>query len=168
MRLVTNSNGSFKGPPYDGIGCHLSHTGFRGLTITDKLYIASSCIKNGGIFCYKQTVRNASGVAGDTCTWNELPERILTNNTDDCWKVHGVTFLGSQACLVLLTFLQRLWKHFPWQKMLFNAWQGRGSKGKQGKQMVVKLSCNSRLQCVQNLTLYAFVVQLLVGWEWAG
>ena len=62
----------------------------------NKLYVASSCMENGGIFCYKQTVRNASGVAGDTCIWNELPETILTNNTE------------SQAYLVLLTFLQRL------------------------------------------------------------
>ena len=121
-------------------------------------------MENGGIFCYKQTVRNASGVAGDTYIWNELPERILTNNTDDCGKVHGVTFLESQACLVLLTFLQRLWKQFPWQKMLFNAWQGQGFKG---KQTVVKLSCNNRFKCVQNLILYSFVVQLLVSWEWS-
>ena len=76
--------------------------------LQNKLYVASSCMENGGIFCYKQTVRNSSGVAGDTCAWNELPERILTNNTDDCGKVHGVTFLQSQACLVLVTLLQRL------------------------------------------------------------
>ena len=37
-----------------------------------------------------------------------VPERMLKNNTDDCGKVHGVTFLESQACLVLLAFLQRL------------------------------------------------------------
>ena len=73
--------------------------------LQNKLYVASSCMENGG---NKQIVRNASGVAGDTCTWNELPERILTNNTDNCGKVHGVTFLESQACVVLLTFLQRL------------------------------------------------------------
>ena len=120
-------------------------------------------MENGGIFCYKQTVGKASGVAGDTCTWNHLPARILKNNTVDCGKVHGVTFLRSQARLVLLTFLQRLWKHFPWQKILFNVWQEQGFKG---KKMVVKLSCNNRLQLVQILTLYSFVVQLLVSWEW--
>ena len=44
--------------------------------------------------------------------------------------------------------------------MLFNAWQEQGFKG---KQMVVKLSCNNRLQCVQNLTLYSFVVLTAVS-----
>ena len=110
-RLVTNSNGSFRSPPSDSIGCHTQVFGVA--LLQNKLYVASSCMENGGIFCYKQTVRNASGIAGDTCTWNELPERILTNNTDDYGKVHGVTFLKRQACLVLLTFLQRLGKHFP-------------------------------------------------------
>ena len=46
--------------------------------------------------------------------------------------------------------------------MLFNVWQEQGFKG---KQMVVKPSCNNRLQCVQ----YVFFcqIQLLVSWEWS-
>ena len=47
-----------------------------------------------------QTVRSASGVAGDSCIWNELPERVLTNSVDDCRQIHRVTFLEIQACLV--------------------------------------------------------------------
>ena len=67
--------------PLQSIGCRTQVFGV--VVAQNKLYVASSCMENGGIFCYKQTVCNASGVAGDTCTWNELPERVLTNNTDD-------------------------------------------------------------------------------------
>ena len=148
-----NSNGSFRASPSNSIGCH-SHA-FGVALAQNTLYVASSCMENRGMFCYKQTVRNASGFAGDTCTWNELPERILTNNTDDCGKVHVVWQFSWKS---------RLRKYFLWQKMLFNAWQEQGFKD---KQMVVKLSCNNRLQCVQNLTLYSFVVQLLVSWLWS-
>ena len=104
--MVTNSNESFRASPSDSIGCHTQVFGV--VPSQNKLHVASSCVENGGIFCYKLTVGNASWIAGDTCIWNELPERILTNNTDDCGKVHRVTFLESQACVVLLTFLQRL------------------------------------------------------------
>ena len=57
-------NGSIRGSPTDSIGCHTQVFGV--VLLQNKVYVASSCMENGGIFCYKQTVLNASGVAGDT------------------------------------------------------------------------------------------------------
>ena len=96
-RLIFNGI-DIRASPLHSVGCHTQVFGV--VVAQNKLYVASSCMENGGRFCYKQTVRNAIGVAGDTCTWNELPESVLTNNTDKCGQVHGVTFLESQACLV--------------------------------------------------------------------
>ena len=52
-------------------------------------------MENGRIFCYKQTDRNGRGVAGDTCTWNELPERVLTNNP----VIAGKSMESLEKCL---------------------------------------------------------------------
>ena len=80
VRLIFNGI-DIRASPLQSIGCH---TQVFGLVVAqNKLYVASSCMENGGIFSYKQTVRSTSGVAGDTCTSNELPERVLTNNSDD-------------------------------------------------------------------------------------
>ena len=87
-RLIFNGI-DIRASPLQSIGCHTQVS--RAVEAQNKLYVASCYMENGRIFCYKQTDRNGSGVAGDTCTWNELPERVVTNNTDDCGQVHGVT-----------------------------------------------------------------------------
>ena len=145
MRLVTNSNGSFGGPPSDSIGCHTQVFGV--VLLQNKLYVASSCMEDGEILCYKQTVRNASGIAGDTCT--------RENAEKQHWWLR-----------------ESPWSHFSWKSSVpcfadASSMSGRNRAGFKGKQVVVKLNSNNRLQRVQNLTLYSFVVQLLVIWEWS-
>ena len=54
------------------------------------------------------------------------------------------------------------WSHFSWKSSVpcfadASSMSGRNRAGFKGKQVVVKLSSNNRLQRVQNLTLYSFV-----------
>ena len=77
----------------------------------------------------RQTVRNASGVAGDSCIWNELPERVLTSSIDDCRQVHRVTFLEIQACLVFTDASSKTVKSF----LDRNVVQGLAGIGIQGQ-----------------------------------
>ena len=77
------------------IGCH---TQVYGLVIAQNLFVASSCTESGGLFRYKQSNHDASGDTHEK--WETLPKRLLANNTTDCGKIHGLSFLDNQGSLV--------------------------------------------------------------------
>ena len=115
-------------------------------------------MENGGIFCYKQTVGNANGVAGDTYTWNELPERVLTNNTDDCGQVHGVAFLESHVCLVFTDVSSKIVKTFSLTENAVQCLAGTGIQGQtDGSQAELYQPTSVSTE------LYSFLIQLLVS-----
>ena len=63
------------------------------------------------MLCYKQTISNASGVAGDTCTWNDLSV-TLYHQVRICKQQSFLSMMEASLVLersfILLVLLQYL------------------------------------------------------------